>query len=263
MEGAQSVDSRSPLGGGDRLHEGAEPRRARVRAHATRRRSTCSTRSWSGRSSATATSGFTSHAEAPRRKAPSRRHSRMSHSKSPARRTKQPHDAHLMPLDPGRHWLEAGITGIPRQREWDAVKLVEAPGATGDELEFVALPDGRVLLESGPVGFDPAPLVDGFPRSDRASVPRSRTAAARALGGRRPRYQDSRAPARPAGRCARSRAERGRAPGSRGRHALGSTAPRARGPRPRALRLVRRPSPEARRLAVRGRGRAAVTEPVP
>ena len=246
MEGAQSVDSRSPLGGGNRLHEGAEPRRARVRAHLRGGDRPARTRSWSGRSSATATSGFTSHAVAPRRKAPSRRRSRRSHSKSPARRTKQPHDAHLMPLDPGRHWLEAGITGIPRQREWDAVKLVEAPGAAGDELEFVALPDGRVLLESGPDGFDPAPLSTAFRGVDRASVPRSRTAATRALGGRRPRDQDSRAPACPAGRCARGRAERGRAPGSRGRHALGSTAPRARGARPRALRA--RSSCDAQRL---------------
>ncbi|CAN5727017.1 hypothetical protein BH20ACT14_BH20ACT14_19340 [soil metagenome] len=63
-----------------------------------------------------------------------------------------------MPLDPGRHWLAAGITGIPRQREWDAVKLVEAPGSTGDEVQFVALPDGRIVLEAGPDGFDHSPL---------------------------------------------------------------------------------------------------------
>ncbi|MGI8479814.1 MAG: hypothetical protein ACR2M2_08170 [Gaiellaceae bacterium] len=63
-----------------------------------------------------------------------------------------------MPLDPGRHWLAAGITGIPRHREWDAVKLVEAPGSTGDEVRFVALPDGRILLEAGPDGFGPMPL---------------------------------------------------------------------------------------------------------
>jgi len=67
-----------------------------------------------------------------------------------------------MPLDPGRHWLEAGITGIPRQREWDVVKLVEAAGSAGDEVEFVALPDGRVLLESGPGSFDPTPLAAPF-----------------------------------------------------------------------------------------------------
>ena len=67
-----------------------------------------------------------------------------------------------MPLDPGRHWLEAGITGIPRQREWDAVKLVEAPGSPGDEVEFVVLPDERVLVESGPEGFDARPLAAAF-----------------------------------------------------------------------------------------------------
>jgi hypothetical protein len=64
----------------------------------------------------------------------------------------------LTPLDPGRHWLAAGITGIPRQREWDAVKVVEAPGSPGDEAQFVVLRD-RVLVENEPDGFDPAPLL--------------------------------------------------------------------------------------------------------
>lgn len=62
-----------------------------------------------------------------------------------------------MPLDPGRHWLAAGITGIPRQREWDAVKLVDAPGSPGDDGEFVVLADGRIVVESESV-FDPVPL---------------------------------------------------------------------------------------------------------
>ena len=53
-----------------------------------------------------------------------------------------------MPLDPGRDWLAAGITGIPRQREWDAVATVDAPGSPGDEAQFVALADGRMLVES-------------------------------------------------------------------------------------------------------------------
>jgi hypothetical protein len=64
----------------------------------------------------------------------------------------------VVPLDPGRHWLEAGITGLPRQREWDAVATTEAPGNAGDEAEFVALPDGRFVVEGGPESFDPAPL---------------------------------------------------------------------------------------------------------
>ncbi len=70
-----------------------------------------------------------------------------------------------MPVDPGRHWLEAGITGIARPREWDAVVTVEAPGEPGDEAEFVALPDGRLLVESGPVGIDPAPLAGALASS--------------------------------------------------------------------------------------------------
>ena len=63
-----------------------------------------------------------------------------------------------MPLDPGRHWLEAGITGIPRQREWDAVATTPGAGSSGDEAEFVVLPDGRLLVESAPDGFDATPL---------------------------------------------------------------------------------------------------------
>jgi hypothetical protein len=64
----------------------------------------------------------------------------------------------MLPLDPGRNWLAAGITGLARQREWDAVATAEGPGSEGDEAEFVALPDGRLLLESSAPGFDAAPL---------------------------------------------------------------------------------------------------------
>jgi hypothetical protein len=54
-----------------------------------------------------------------------------------------------MPLDPAREWLAAGITGLARGREWDAVVLAEGPGAAGEELEFVALSDGRLLAATG------------------------------------------------------------------------------------------------------------------
>ena len=64
----------------------------------------------------------------------------------------------MVPVDPGESWLAAGITGLARQREWDAVATVEAPGAPGDEAEFVVLDDGRVVVEEAPGGFDPAPL---------------------------------------------------------------------------------------------------------
>lgn len=70
-----------------------------------------------------------------------------------------------MPLDPSRDWLAAGITGIPRLREWDAVATVDAPGNPGDEAEFLALPDGRLVVESGPSGFDPSALAAALVRS--------------------------------------------------------------------------------------------------
>jgi len=56
----------------------------------------------------------------------------------------------MHPIDPGSHWLEAGITGLPRQKEWDAVATSDAPGTVGDEVEFVALSDGRLLVGAGP-----------------------------------------------------------------------------------------------------------------
>jgi hypothetical protein len=62
----------------------------------------------------------------------------------------------MLPLDPGEHWLAAGITGLARQREWDAFATVDAPGGEGDEASFVALADGRVLVEEAPADFDPA-----------------------------------------------------------------------------------------------------------
>lgn len=67
-----------------------------------------------------------------------------------------------MPLDPGRDWLAAGITGIPRQREWDAVATVRGAGATGDELEFVAMPDGALVVEGGSAAIAPEELADAL-----------------------------------------------------------------------------------------------------
>lgn len=58
-------------------------------------------------------------------------------------------------LDPARHWLAAGITGLARSREWDATGAVEGPGEVGEEVEFVALPDGRLLAAGG---RDPGPF---------------------------------------------------------------------------------------------------------
>jgi hypothetical protein len=67
----------------------------------------------------------------------------------------------MRPLDPGREWLAAGITGLQRQREWDAVATTQVDGIPGDEVAFVALSDGTFVLESeGSV--DPAPFADAL-----------------------------------------------------------------------------------------------------
>ena len=52
-------------------------------------------------------------------------------------------------MDPEQGWLPPGITGLSRQREWDAVATVESPGMPGDEVSFVSLPDGRLIVEEG------------------------------------------------------------------------------------------------------------------
>jgi hypothetical protein len=62
-----------------------------------------------------------------------------------------------VPLDPAREWLAAGITGLARGREWDAVVTLAGAGAPGDEVRFVALPDGAIVVES-PAHTDAAPF---------------------------------------------------------------------------------------------------------
>ena len=46
-------------------------------------------------------------------------------------------------------WVETGIHGVPRAREWDAVVAVEAEGIDGDRVRFVALDDDTLLVEEG------------------------------------------------------------------------------------------------------------------
>jgi hypothetical protein len=46
-------------------------------------------------------------------------------------------------------WMETGIHGVPRAREWDVVLSVEVEGVEGDRARFVALPDNTLLVEEG------------------------------------------------------------------------------------------------------------------
>ena len=67
------------------------------------------------------------------------------------------------PIDP-RHpfWQVVGIHGIPREREWDAVASADAPGLPGDNVEFVALPDGSLVVEEDVPDGTLVPLADAL-----------------------------------------------------------------------------------------------------
>ncbi len=68
------------------------------------------------------------------------------------------------PGPPG--WMETGIHGVPRAREWDAVVTVEAEGVAGETVRFVALPGNVLLVEEGE---DVEPLANAVDQV--ASVP--------------------------------------------------------------------------------------------
>jgi hypothetical protein len=67
------------------------------------------------------------------------------------------------PIDP-RHpfWQVVGIHGIPREREWDAVASAEAPGLPGDDVEFVVLLDGSLVVDEDVPDGTLAPLADAL-----------------------------------------------------------------------------------------------------
>ena len=64
------------------------------------------------------------------------------------------------PIDPGPHWGETGIHGVPRPRRWDAVGSAEAPGLTGDAVHFVALPNGDLVVDEDIPADTLAPLAE-------------------------------------------------------------------------------------------------------
>ena len=51
------------------------------------------------------------------------------------------------PVNPGPHWGVTGIHGVPRPRRWDVVASAEAPGLNGDDVHFVALANGDLIVD--------------------------------------------------------------------------------------------------------------------
>jgi hypothetical protein len=65
-------------------------------------------------------------------------------------------------VDPGPHWGNAGIHGVPRPRRWDAVASAEASGLSGDEVHFVALPNGDLVVDEDEPADTVGPLADAI-----------------------------------------------------------------------------------------------------
>lgn len=62
----------------------------------------------------------------------------------------------------------AGMHGIPRNREWDAVTSADAPELPGDRVEFVALEDGTLFTDDDLPEDSLVPLADALESSVQA-----------------------------------------------------------------------------------------------
>ena len=80
-----------------------------------------------------------------------------------------PFEAPFMPLPPGTMLRPLGWRraweGFQREREFDALATVDAPELRGDEAEFVALPDGDLLVVEEDGDANLAPLAEAVERS--------------------------------------------------------------------------------------------------
>jgi hypothetical protein len=77
------------------------------------------------------------------------------------RSVEEPHG--LPVIDPDHPlWRIAGIHGIPRAREWDAVLTAIAPDLPGDEADFVALPDGTLFTDEDLPAGALEPIAEAF-----------------------------------------------------------------------------------------------------
>jgi hypothetical protein len=57
---------------------------------------------------------------------------------------------------------QVAVTGLQRLREWDATATTDAPGLEGDEVSFVALPDGSLVVDEEAGDAPLAPLADAI-----------------------------------------------------------------------------------------------------
>ncbi|HEY7149738.1 MAG TPA: hypothetical protein VH420_09875 [Gaiellaceae bacterium] len=75
-----------------------------------------------------------------------------------------PEQSSLIKMLPGPSALTQllSVHGIPREREWDAVASAEAPDLPGEELDYVALEDGTLVVDEDMPEDALSPLADAL-----------------------------------------------------------------------------------------------------
>jgi hypothetical protein len=75
-----------------------------------------------------------------------------------------PEQGSLVKMLPGPSALSEllSVHGIPREREWDAVASAEAPDLPGEELDYVALEDGTLVVDEDVPDGALSPLADAL-----------------------------------------------------------------------------------------------------
>jgi hypothetical protein len=81
---------------------------------------------------------------------------------APPEPTPTPDPAPTLSPDPGPRFGPTGVDGIPRPRRWDAVVPAQAPGLIGNELHFVALPNGDLVVDEDEPENTLAPLAEAI-----------------------------------------------------------------------------------------------------
>ena len=57
-------------------------------------------------------------------------------------------------------WDKVGVHGVHRPREWDVVVTVAIPGLAGEEVDFVSLPDGALVVDEADGEGDLTPAAE-------------------------------------------------------------------------------------------------------
>jgi hypothetical protein len=79
----------------------------------------------------------------------------------------EPEHAQRFPPQPGPRFGPTGVDGVPRPRRWDAVAPAHAAGLIGNEVHFVALPNGDLVVDEDQPENTIAPLAEAIEQTLR------------------------------------------------------------------------------------------------